>query len=56
VIIFSQFKDTVNFILERLKPIYGEKLGSYTAMEQYYKNNEWFDAPNRRSGEVPHRR
>lgn len=42
VIIFSQFKDTVNFILERLRPIYGEKLGSYTGDGgSYYKNNEW---------------
>jgi ERCC4-related helicase len=42
VIIFSQFKDTVNFILERLQPIYGEKLGSYTGDGgSYYKNNEW---------------
>lgn len=42
VIIFSQFKDTVNFILERLRPIYGEKLGSYTGDGgSYYKSNEW---------------
>lgn len=42
VIIFSQFKDTVDFLLDNLRPIYGEKLGSYTGEGgSYWTNGQW---------------
>lgn len=42
VIIFSQFSDTVDFLLESLRPIYGEKLGSYTGEGgAYWYNGQW---------------
>ncbi len=42
IIIFSQFKDTVDFLLEYLRPIYGQKLGSYTGEGGlYWGGREW---------------
>jgi len=42
VIVFSQFKDTVEFLLDQLRPHYGEKLGSYTGDGgSYWNGQEW---------------
>lgn len=42
VIIFSQFKDTVDHLLEYLLPQYGEKLGSYSGVGgSFWDGREW---------------
>jgi hypothetical protein len=42
VIIFSQFADTVEFLLDYLKPHYGERLGSYTGEGgSYWDEHFW---------------
>lgn len=42
VIIFSQFGDTVDFLLQSLRPIYGDKLGSYTGEGgSYWSGGQW---------------
>jgi len=42
IIIFSQFKDTVDFLLKYLRPLYGQKLGSYTGEGgSYWDGQGW---------------
>jgi len=42
IIIFSQFKDTVDFLLDYFKPKYGTRLGSYTGQGgQYWDGHQW---------------
>ena len=42
VIIFSQFKDTVDHLMEYLLPQYGEKLGSYSGVGgSFWNGREW---------------
>ncbi|MDO9538164.1 MAG: helicase-related protein, partial [Thermoplasmata archaeon] len=42
VIIFSQFMDTVNFLLEYFRAKYGERLGSYSGDGgKYWDSKEW---------------
>jgi ERCC4-related helicase len=42
IIIFSQFKDTVDSLLDYLRPIYGQKLGSYTGEGgSFWDGREW---------------
>ena len=42
VIIFSQFMDTVNYLLEYLQPQYGNQLGSYSGIGgSYWNGREW---------------
>jgi len=44
VIIFSQFKDTVTFLLNYFKDRYGDNLGSYTGDGgRFWRNNKWND-------------
>ena len=42
IIIFSQFKDTVDFLLEKLRPFYGDGLGSYSGDGGlFWENSKW---------------
>jgi len=42
VIVFSQYADTVTFLLEHFRPIYGDRVGSYTgAGGSYWTGSEW---------------
>ncbi len=42
VILFSQFKDTVDFLLDKLRPFYGNGLGSYSGEGGlYWENDRW---------------
>jgi ERCC4-related helicase len=46
VIVFSQFKDTVDYLLDRLRPIYGERLGSFTGEGgRYWRSGRWVSCP-----------
>jgi len=42
VIVFSQYADTITFLLEHFRPIYGDRLGSYTgAGGSYWTDTRW---------------
>ncbi len=42
VLVFSQFADTVTFLLERLLPRYGDRLGSFTGQgAKYWRKKRW---------------
>ena len=49
VIVFSQFKDTVDYLLGQFRPFYGERLGSYTGQGGlFWDGSKWVECTKQR--------